>query len=94
MRVRAHARQRGIELPLVISDHADWDGLCATIHETQCSTLLVTHGEADALVHCFRQRGLAAAPLHILGYGDEEAETRRSRPTREPFRHASRQPCL
>ena len=27
MRVRARARQRGIELPLVISDHADWDGL-------------------------------------------------------------------
>jgi len=75
MRVRAHARQRGIELPLVISDHADWDGLCATIHETGCETLLVTHGEPDALVHCFRQRGLRAEPLHILGYGDEEADT-------------------
>jgi putative mRNA 3-end processing factor len=75
MRVRAHARQRGIELPLVISDHADWDGLCATVDETRCSTLLVTHGEPEALVHCFRQRGLEAAPLHILGYGDEEAET-------------------
>ncbi|MEW6435962.1 MAG: ligase-associated DNA damage response exonuclease [Pseudomonadota bacterium] len=74
MRVRAHARQRGIELPLIISDHADWDGLCATIHETGCETLLVTHGEPDALVHCFRQRGLTAEPLHILGYGDEEAD--------------------
>ena len=31
MRVRARARQRGVELPLVISDHADWDGLTATI---------------------------------------------------------------
>src|SRR5215207_2723058 len=28
MRVRARARQRGVELLLVISDHADWDGLC------------------------------------------------------------------
>ena len=27
MRVRARARQRGVELPLVISDHCDWDGL-------------------------------------------------------------------
>jgi putative mRNA 3-end processing factor len=72
MRVRAHARQRGVELPLVISDHADWDALCTTIIETGCSTLLVTHGEPDALVHCFRQRGLNAEPLHILGYGDEE----------------------
>ncbi len=31
MRVRARARQLGVELPLVISDHADWDGLTATI---------------------------------------------------------------
>ena len=34
MRVRARARQRGVELPLVISDHADWDGLTATIAAT------------------------------------------------------------
>lgn len=74
MRVRARARQGGIELPLVISDHADWDGLCATIAETGCSKLLVTHGEADALVHCFKSRGLDAQPLHILGYGDDEAD--------------------
>src|SRR5262245_22938928 len=26
MRVRARARQHGVTLPLVISDHADWDG--------------------------------------------------------------------
>src|SRR6185295_10342230 len=34
MRVRARARQGGIALPLVISDHADWDGLTATITAT------------------------------------------------------------
>jgi putative mRNA 3-end processing factor len=74
MRVRARARQRGVELPLVISDHADWDGLCASILETGCSELLVTHGEADALVHFARGRGIGAEALHLLGYGDEEAE--------------------
>ncbi len=74
MRVRARARQRGVELPLVISDHADWDGLIATIRETGCRKLLVTHGEADALVHWARSAGLEADPLHLLGYGDEEAE--------------------
>ncbi len=74
MRVRARARQRAVELPLVISDHADWDALCATIRETQCSRLLVTHGEADALVHWARLEGIAAEPLHLLGYGDEEVE--------------------
>ncbi|PNG27178.1 ligase-associated DNA damage response exonuclease [Methylocella silvestris] len=75
MRVRARARQRGVELPLVISDHADWDGLTQTIVETRCEKVLVTHGEADALVHWARGRGLAAEPLHLLGYGDEEADS-------------------
>lgn len=74
MRVRARARQRGVDLPLVVSDHADWEGLCTTVAETGCQTLLVTHGEADALVHWARQNDIAAEPLHILGYGEEEAE--------------------
>lgn len=72
MRVRARARQRGVELPLVISDHVDWEALLTTIAETGCSKLLVTHGEADALVHWARGQGLEAEPLHILGYGEEE----------------------
>ena len=72
MRVRGRARQRGVELPLVISDHADWDALCATVKETGCDELLVTHGEADALVHWARGEGLAAEPLHLIGYGEEE----------------------
>ncbi len=72
MRVRARARQKGIELPLVVSDHADWEALCTTVAETGCSRLLVTHGEADALVHWARSQGIEAEPLNILGYGDED----------------------
>lgn len=71
MRVRARARQRGVELPLVISDHADWNALTATILETRCGKVLVTHGEANALVHWARGRGLEAEPLRLLGYGEE-----------------------
>ncbi len=74
MRVRARARQKGIELPLVVSDHADWEALCTTVAETGCSKLLVTHGEADALVYWARGQGIEAEPLHILGYGDEDDE--------------------
>lgn len=74
MRVRARARQRGIELPLVISDHADWDGLTASIAATGCNQLWVTHGVEDALVHWAGTRGLKARPLHMVGYGDEEPE--------------------
>ena len=73
MRVRARARQKGIELPLVISDHADWDGLCATIDATGASEIWVTHGEEEALVHWCKSKGLKARPLALVGYGDEDA---------------------
>jgi len=72
MRVRARARQRGVTLPLVISDHADWDGLTSTIATTGASEVWVTHGQEDALVHWCTARGLKARPLDIVGYGDEE----------------------
>ncbi len=72
MRVRARARQGGIELPLVISDHADWDGLCATIQATGAGEIWVTHGQEDALVHWCKMKGLRARPLDLLGYGDDE----------------------
>jgi len=72
MRVRARARQRGVELPLVISDHADWDGLTATVAATGASRIRVTHGQEDALVHWATMRGLDVRPLHIEGYGEED----------------------
>jgi putative mRNA 3-end processing factor len=74
MRVRARARQRGVELPLVISDHADWDGLTATIDATGANEVWVTHGQEDALVHWCTAKGLIARPLDLVGYGDEDSE--------------------
>jgi putative mRNA 3-end processing factor len=72
MRVRARARQHLVELPLVISDHADWNGLTATIAATGASDVWVTHGQEDALVHWSVTHGLQARPLDIVGYGDED----------------------
>jgi putative mRNA 3-end processing factor len=72
MRVRARARQQGVVLPLVISDHADWDGLTATVAATGAAEIWVTHGQEDALVHWCGTRGLKARPLDIAGYGDED----------------------
>jgi putative mRNA 3-end processing factor len=72
MRVRARGRQRGIALPLVISDHADWDGLTATIAATGAAEIWVTHGQEDALVHFSVTRGLKARPLALVGYGEED----------------------
>lgn len=72
MHVRARARQRGAELPLIISDHADWNELIQTIKETGAKKIWVTHGREDALVHyCQSVLGLEAEPLSIQGLGDE-----------------------
>jgi putative mRNA 3-end processing factor len=75
MRVRARARQKGVELPLIVSDHADWGGLCDTILEVGAPEVWVTHGQEDALCHWCATRGIRALPLRLSGYGDEgEAE--------------------
>jgi len=73
MRVRQRARQRGVELPLVISDHADWDELIDTIGEVGPEEVWVTHGRDDALVRWCDLHGVAAKPLRLVGY-EEEAE--------------------
>jgi len=83
MRVRARGRQRGIALPLVISDHADWDGLTATIMATGAGEVWVTHGQEDALVHFSMTHGLKARPLALVGYGDED-ETEGAADSGEP----------
>jgi putative mRNA 3-end processing factor len=83
MRVRARARQQGIALPLVISDHADWDGLTATVAATGAGEVWVTHGQEDALVHWCVARGLQARPLDIVGYGEEDDESRIAGPAEE-----------
>jgi putative mRNA 3-end processing factor len=84
MRVRARARQQGVALPLVISDHADWDGLTATIAATGAGEIWVTHGQEDALVHWCTARGLKARPLDIVGYGDEDETDAAEATSEEP----------
>src|SRR5262249_27346772 len=72
MRVRARARQHQVELPLVISDHADWDGLTATIAATGASDIGSPHGQEEALVQWSVPHGRQPRPLDIVGYGDED----------------------
>ena len=74
MSVKQRARQSGVELPLVISDHADWNELRQTILETEAETIWVTHGREDALVYWSQQQGLAAEPLRLEAYEDGEEE--------------------
>jgi putative mRNA 3-end processing factor len=72
MRVRGRVRQRGIELPLIVSDHADWPELLATIAETGARDVWVTHGREDALVHQLSLTGQRARALALVGFDDED----------------------
>lgn len=72
MRIRQRAVQRNVELPLIISDHADWDELTATILEIAPREVWVTHGREDALIHWCMTRQIKARALDILGYEDED----------------------
>lgn len=72
MRVRQRARQGGVELPLVISDHADWPELLATAADVMAPEIWVTHGREDALIHALGKLGIEGRALRLLGREDEE----------------------
>jgi putative mRNA 3-end processing factor len=71
MRVKQRAKARGVELPLVISDHADWDELIQTLADVGAPEIWVTHGNEEALVHYATSAGLKARALAVVGYEDE-----------------------
>ncbi len=73
MQVRQRAKQRGVEFPLILSDHADWDDLLATIEEVNPGEVWVTHGREDALILACKERGISARALSLIGY-DEAVE--------------------
>ncbi|HUB85310.1 MAG TPA: ligase-associated DNA damage response exonuclease [Rhizomicrobium sp.] len=74
MRVRARARQRQVELPLVISDHADWTELTSTITEIAPGEVWITHGGEDALLRWAELNGIKARALSLVGYDADEGE--------------------
>jgi putative mRNA 3-end processing factor len=72
MRVRQRARQRNVELPLVISDHADWGELTRTIEEVDAQENWITHGREDALLRWCQLHQRRARALALVGYEDED----------------------
>jgi putative mRNA 3-end processing factor len=74
MRVRARARQRQVELPLVISDHADWTELTSTLEEIKPGEVWITHGGEDALLRWCELRDQKARALSLVGYNEDEGE--------------------
>jgi putative mRNA 3-end processing factor len=74
MRVRQRAKAGGIELPLIVSDHADWPELLQTLEDVAAPEIWVTHGSEEALIHAATQRGFRARALRLVGYDDAGEE--------------------
>ncbi len=74
MLVKARARQRGVELPLVISDHADWPELIATFEEIRPEEVWITHGREEGLLRWAELNGMKARALRLVGYDEEDEE--------------------
>ncbi len=72
MRVRQRAVQRNVELPLIISDHADWDELTRTITEVDAAETWITHGREEALIHWCALHQRKARALALVGREDED----------------------
>jgi len=72
MRIRQRARQRNVELPLIVSDHADWDELTQTIRELAPREVWITHGREDALKQWCTLHQIKARELNLVGYEDED----------------------
>ena len=74
MLVKARAKQRGVELPLVISDHADWPELIATFEEIRPDEVWITHGREEGLLRWAELNGMKARALRLVGYDEEDDE--------------------
>jgi len=72
MRVRGARRRRSLDRGFVMSDHADWPGLIATIAATGAERVLVTHGYTPPLVRYLSDLGIDAQALETAYTGEEE----------------------
>ncbi len=74
MQVRGMRRRSGVDRGFVLSDHADWPGLLQAIEATQATRVIVTHGQATALVVWLQAHGMDAGSFKTE-YGDEALDS-------------------
>jgi len=74
MTVRGARRRRGVDAGVVLSDHADWDGLLTAIDATGAQQVLLTHGHTAPLVRVLQQRGIDAGTLRTEFAGEDGSD--------------------
>lgn len=74
MQIRGARRRRAVDRGFALSDHADWDGLLATINATGAQRIGVTHGYTTTLVRYLREQGMDAFVMPTHYEGDSEGD--------------------
>ncbi len=74
MRVRGVRRQRAYDRGFVLSDHADWPALLATIADTGASRVIATHGYAEPLARYLGESGLESGVMRTAWDGEGAAD--------------------
>jgi putative mRNA 3-end processing factor len=75
MLLRGTRRWRAVDRGFAISDHADWDGLLASIRATGAERILVTHGYSSQLARWLNENGWQAEVLRTHYEGDSSEES-------------------
>ena len=72
MSIKQRAKQSLVELPLILSDHADWNELTNYIKISEAENVYVTHGREEAIVHWCKKNNINGLALSLSGREDEE----------------------
>jgi putative mRNA 3-end processing factor len=72
MMMRGTRRRRNADRGFVLSDHADWDELNATVDATGAEHIYVTHGYTDTFARYLRERGLYAKTVKTDYTGEQD----------------------
>lgn len=73
MQVRGNTRRRNADAGFALSDHADWNGLLASVKATGAEKVFVTHGFQSSFSRYLAEIGIASAEVKTE-YGGEEEE--------------------
>jgi putative mRNA 3-end processing factor len=72
MRIRGARRQRAVDRGFILSDHADWEGLLATIAATGAERVGVTHGYVPVLTRWLQEQGIDAYGVQTRYTGERD----------------------
>lgn len=73
MRIRGNRRRRAFDRGFVLSDHADWPALLATVRDSGARRVLTTHGYAEVFARYLREQEVEAEALETAFRGEEGA---------------------